>query len=256
MSLFKSRTSTPATPAFTPVEDAQTGPAISLDKIQRTAPGLVTLYKHAGASLDKHRLTGERAAVYLVLDRSGSMLPFYGDSSVQCLAEQALSLSAHLDDDGTVPLVFFDHQAYAPRDVDLASYPGVVGRENARLGSMGGTAYAPAMRTVINHYERSGAASPAFVIFQTDGEPGDGRETEQLLRDASTLPIFWMFVGFGTNFRFLKGLDTMSGRTVDNAGFFAAGHDPKGMPDAELYGKLLAEYPQWLAAARAKGIVR
>jgi hypothetical protein len=231
-------------------------PAISLTKMEATAPGLVDLYKHAGVSLQKKGLTGQRAAVYLVIDRSGSMGGYYRDGSVQHLAEQALGLSAQLDDDGIVPVVFFDHGVYPPVDVALTAYQGVIARENARLGGMGGTAYAPAMRAVIDHYQASGATDPAFVIFQTDGEPGDERETQQLLKDASSLPIFWQFVGFGRSFRFLAKLDTLRGRHVDNAGFFAAGSSPATVSDSELYDQLMAEYPKWLAESLAAGVRR
>ncbi len=49
--------------------------AISLKKVEETAPALVSLYKSAGVSLEKHGLGGLRAAVYLVVDYSGSMKP-------------------------------------------------------------------------------------------------------------------------------------------------------------------------------------
>lgn len=231
-----------------------TGPAISLEKVQQTAPALVSLYKQAGVSLQKNGLSGQRAAVYLVLDRSGSMSGYYNDGSVQHLAEQALGLAANLDDDGAVPLVFFDHLAYTPIEVSLDDYKGRVAREHKALGVMGGTAYSVAINKVLAHYRASGATDPAFVIFQTDGEPSDARETEQALKDASKLPLFWMFVGYGSRFSFLQKLDTMRGRVVDNAGFFAAGNNPRSMSDAGLYDQLMGEFPQWLTAARAKGI--
>ncbi len=56
--------------------------SISFDKIQQDAPGLVSLAKTAAVSLDKHGLTHQRMAVYLVLDHSGSMSRFYADGSV------------------------------------------------------------------------------------------------------------------------------------------------------------------------------
>ena len=223
-----------------------------------TETGMVNLIKTARVSLEKGGLAGQRAAVYLVLDRSGSMIPFYDDQSVQNLAEQALGLSANLDDDGTVPVVFFDNVAYPAVEVSLTAYQGVIGRVNQQLGMMGGTAYAPAMQAVINHYTASGCTDPAFVIFQTDGRPDSRSEAEQAIRDASRLPLFWVFVGFGdedsSEFDFLRKLDTMNGRVVDNAAFFGAGRDPQRMSDADLYAKLLAEFPQWLTASRAAGV--
>lgn len=210
---------------------------------------MVSFIKDAKVSLEKKGLATAKAAVYLVLDRSGSMHQFYVSGRVQTLAEQALGLSVNLDDDGTVPLVFFDHNVYPPILVGLDSYQGLVQRENQRLGSMGGTAYAPAIKTVVNDYTRSGATDPAFVIFQTDGDPTDRAETQNALREASKLPIFWSFVGFGHNVRFLKGLDELDGRVVDNASLVIA---PQG---SLTYDELLAEFPQWLTAATAAGIL-
>lgn len=253
MSLFnRGRQAAPAQPA---ASTSGAGAAISLEKVRATAPGIVDLYKHAGVSLEKRGLVGTRAAVYLVLDRSGSMAGYYQDGSVQRLAEQALGLSANLDDDGIVPLVFFDDRPYEPIEVGLGDYKGRIDREHRRLGRMGGTQYAPALHTVANHYVDSGSTAPAFVIFQTDGEPTDARETERVLRDLSGLSMFIQFVGFGTRFEFLRKLDALGGREVDNAGFFAAGRDPRSMSDSDLYDRLMGEYPAWLSAARAARIV-
>lgn len=212
--------------------------------------GMVNLIKSAAVSLEKKGLQSQKAAVYLVLDRSGSMSGYYRNGSVQTLAEQALGLSANLDDDGTVPLIFFDDFVYPPIDITLTAYTGVVERENRRLGRMGLTSYAPAIRQVIAHYRASGATDPAFVIFQTDGDPDDRAATEAALRDASKLPIFWSFVGFGQHVQYLTRLDELEGRKVDNASLVIA-------PTGQLgYDELLAEFPQWLRDARAARIVQ
>lgn len=233
---------------------------ISLEKVAHRAPGLVSLYKSAAVSLTKHGVAGQRAAVYLVLDRSGSMRPFYEDESVQQLAERVLALAANLDDDGVVPVVFFSTEVDGVAEIGLDDYRGRINKLHESMGHMGRTSYHRAMRAVVAHYEASGAKDPALVVFQTDGGPISKPKAEQMLCQVAELPIFWSFVGFGQDeFRFLRKLDELpvpDRRPVDNASFFAAGPDPKALPDAELYDAMLAEFPEWLAAARAKGIVR
>ncbi|HET6860606.1 MAG TPA: VWA domain-containing protein [Streptomyces sp.] len=237
--------------------------AISLQKVEETAPALVSLYKSAGVSLKKHGLNGQRAAVYLVLDYSGSMRDYYRDGSVQALADQVLGLSAHLDDDGVVPVVFFSTDVDAVADIALENHEGRVDRIVAGLGHMGKTSYHLAMDEVIAHYLDSGSTDPALVVFQTDGGPINKLAAERYLCKAARLPLFWQFVGFGntrsSQFNFLHKLDELpvpDKRAVDNAGFFHAGMDPRKVPDSELYDRLVREFPAWLAAARALGIVR
>ncbi|MGW0466042.1 vWA domain-containing protein [Streptomyces sp. NPDC003027] len=237
--------------------------ALSLRKVEESAPALVSLYKTAGVSLQKHGMSGQRAAVHLVLDHSGSMKPYYRDGSVQALADRVLGLSANLDDDGRVPVVFFSTDIDAETDIALDDHEGRIDRIVAGLGHMGRTSYHLAMDAVIDHYLDSGATAPALVVFQTDGGPIDKLAAERYLCKAAKLPIFWQFVGFGDpgsrQFDFLRKLDELAvpaKRPVDNAGFFHAGKDPRRVPDAELYDRLVAEFPVWLSAARAQGIVR
>ncbi|MGW6709222.1 VWA domain-containing protein [Streptomyces sp. NPDC054956] len=241
-----------------------TGSAMDLRKIEQTAPALVSLYKSAGVSLRKHGLEGGRAAVYLVLDYSGSMRPYYEDGSVQALADQVLGLSAHLgDEDGRVPVVFFSTEVDALEEISLSGHEGRVTAIAAGLGHMGKTSYHAAMDAVIDHYLDSGSTAPALVVFQTDGGPINKLAAEKYLCKAATLPLFWQFVGFGntrsSQFDFLRRLDELpvpGKRVVDNAGYFHAGPDPRTVPDAQLYDRLVGEFPAWLAAARAAGIVR
>ncbi|ONH31513.1 toxic cation resistance protein [Pseudofrankia asymbiotica] len=230
---------------------------MSLEKVSRTAPGLVDLYKAAGVSLRKQGAAGLRAAVYLVLDHSASMMGHYRTGTMQHFAEQVLGLSANLDDDGVVPLVFFSDKVSLVDEIGLDNYHGRIQALQAKL-PWGGTNYVPAMTAVIDHHRATGGAYPAFVVFQTDGAPFDKRRARDLIRQSSDLPIFWQFVGFGKgrHLKFLRDLDTMEGRMVDNAGFLATGRAPGDLSAGELYDQLLAEFPTWLSAARAAGILR
>lgn len=213
--------------------------------------GIVSLIKTAAVSLEKSGLGGQKAAVYLVLDHSGSMIDFYRDGSVQRLAEQALGLSANLDDDGNVPLVYFASHVNQAADIRLDAYQGVINRTHASVG-WGSTNYAAAIDHVCDLH--AGNPTPALVIFQTDGDPDSRPAAVDALREASKQPLFFAFVGFGHSVRFLQELDTLSGRAVDNAGFFHA-RDPHRVADSVLYDGLTGEFAQWLVAARAAGIV-
>lgn len=227
---------------------------ITLDKIEQQAPGLVSLAKTAAVSLQKTGLSGQRAAVQLVLDHSGSMQPYYNNGAVQRLAEQALGLSVNLDDDGSVPLIFFGSYVEQYDDIRLDNYSGLVDTTHPRV-HWGSTDYVAAINAAITEYQKSGATDPGLVIFQTDGEPNSRKAVERALRDASGLPIFWAFVGFGGRVEFLEKLDDLRGRKVDNASFFHAAN-PHAVTDSQLYDGITSEFAQWLTAARAAGILR
>lgn len=67
--------------------------------------------------------------------------------------------------------------------------------------------------------------------------------------------MFIQFIGIGyESFSFLKGLDDLPGRYLDNANFFAA-NDIDRISDEKLYERLMNEYPIWLDQARQKGLV-
>ncbi|MEJ8654810.1 VWA domain-containing protein [Streptomyces sp. MS1.AVA.3] len=217
----------------------------------------------ARLSLEKRGLHDQRAAVYLVLDRSGSMRDFYADGTVQNLGEQALGLSRNLDDDGSVPVVFFSTEVDGIANLDLGNYVGRIDKIHANLGHMGATNYARAIDAVVEHYRASGATRPGLVIFQTDGAPTNKAAAERALCSAAELPLFWQFVGFGNpeskQFDFLRRLDRLpvpAKRAVDNADFFPAGACPRNMGDATLYDGLTGAFGQWLDDARAAGVLR
>jgi uncharacterized protein YegL len=239
---------------------------VSFDKLEKQAPGLVSLAKKAQFNLSKRDLTGHVAKVAICLDYSGSMRPLYKSGQVQALAERVLALATQLDDDGAVDVFCFDSGAAYLGELTPADYIGGVDRLTAGR-RMGTTNYAAAMQLVRKHYatgrrsllrkERAAAEMPAYVIFVTDGAP-DSRTaaTKQLVESSRTDAIFWQFMGVGNGpFDYLRRLDeSVPGRLIDNANFFEAS-DIASVPDQRLFDQMLAEYPGWLPQARAHGLL-
>lgn len=230
---------------------------------------VLDLQKDVTAATKAAGLYGQKARVALVIDKSGSMEGVYLNGQVQNVVDRVVAMALEFDDDGKAEVFAFHNGVVALPEVGVGNLATYVQAEVMNKVGWGGTEYAPVMRKVVDKYKSgSGGATvgsffsklvtkapkmPTYVLFVTDGDNADHREAEALIREASAYPIFWQFVGIGhAAFTFLKRLDTMAGREVDNANFFAFFG---GIPDEELYQKLLAEYPAWLKAAKAKGIL-
>lgn len=98
---------------------------------------------------------------------------------------------------------------------------------------------------------------PVLVLFFTDGGfHSKVPRIRALISEAASRPVFWQFIGLGdNNFGTLTTLDTMTGRVVDNAGFFQV-DDIDRRSDEQLYTDLLGEFAEWVSAAEQLGIVR
>ncbi|MGW6944022.1 VWA domain-containing protein [Streptomyces xanthophaeus] len=234
--------------------------------------------QQVAVSLRKHGVTALTARVVLVLDASGSMTGHYARGTVHGVAERMAAVAAQLDDDGQMQAwTFASHPARLP-DLVTADLPewlrlhvrvgqyGLFGRRKSAKGLEPGQID---MRTVgIGNEEQKVIAQvrayvrahpvpdPTLVLFFSDGGVYRNAEIERELRAAVEEPLFWQFIGLGrAQYGVLERFDTLPGRRVDNVGFFAV-DDIDTLSDAELYDRLLSEFPSWIRAARQAGILR
>jgi len=240
---------------------------VSLEK--KAPPQLVSLAKSAKVVLEKRKLSSHTAAVGLCLDISASMKKLFGNGTVQGLLERVLGLGLNFDDNGAIDLFTFGLNAHDLGEFKPEEFSGASDRILARTPLEGGTRYAPAIRAVLAHYgfKPAGLLSglfggrpqprkdPVYLLFVTDGDCSDQDDARKAIVEASRHPVFFQFIGIGhAGFTFLKEIDTMDGRFLDNANFFEV-HDPAQMSETDLYEKMTAEYPQWVQLAKGKGIL-
>ncbi|MFD9248249.1 VWA domain-containing protein, partial [Streptomyces sp. NPDC059556] len=201
---------------------------------------LADAHAAAAAQLEAQGLTGARAAVYLVVDRSGSMRGYFKDGSVQRLAEQVTALAAHLDEDATVTTVFFSTDIDGTVELTPADLtPTRIDEVNSTLGRLGRTNYHRAVEEVLAHHEKADPTRTALVVFQTDGAPESKTAATAALAEAAERPLHWRFVVWGEEdnkaFDFVRKLDG----TPRTAAYFA-GTAPAGTAHAAFYAGLLA----------------
>lgn len=208
--------------------------------------------------LEKKNLVKVTARVGLVLDITGSMRNLYKNGTVQRVVERILAMAAQFDDDGVLDVWVYDNEFSRLKPVTERDFEGYVNRiilEDDLVHKFGRNDEPPVMKDVLKKYlEEDPSKDPAYIVFINDG--GCKKSIKPLIESSAKYPIFWQFVGIGNgNFDFLRTLDTMEGRVVDNANFFHI-DDIDQISDNKLYDALLTEFPSWLKEAREKGILK
>lgn len=257
-----------------PAQASPTGATVDADGI-RTVPAEAKLSLEKRQKLDMRKrevakvlltkgATGHVGRVILVIDKTGSMAKRYAKGEVHEIVRRMVPVATQLDSDGQLEAYLYGvHFAKLP-DVTVDGADEWVEKYIHLRGVHDGIDYdreiggfndeIPIMTEVLSSVEGN-TSVPTLVLFFTDGGFSKRAAIQKLMRKASSQPAFWQFIGIGkSGFGVLEKLDDLSGRTVDNAGFFAV-DNVDSLTDARLYELLLSEYPDWLRAARAANVL-
>lgn len=233
-------------------------------------------------------IDGIKANIVVVMDYSLSMEDEYEDGSVQSAVTRIFPLAMAFDPDGKAPLYLFHNDSMYCGEMTSDNVFQYI--EKARSGKrMGGTSFAPVINNVIHDIAKGRITDvvketksffkslfgskndapvaevsksegieniPTLVLFFTDGDCSDERESKKAMIDASSHPVFFQFIGIGRGSKFLEELDNMDGRKVDNANYFKMPSLSHPVSDDEFYKLLLNEFPSYITAIKQLNYIK
>lgn len=244
-------TASAPTPAPTPAPARPSAPAGAVNSTLSLRKETVRL------TLEKKGAAGLQARVMLVMDASGSMSGLYQQGKVQTALERLVPVAMQLDDNGEMEFFYYASGYSKQPNITAQNVFGRVGRKYHAKDGFGNNE-PPVMEAVLKEHRAERSSLPTLVLFITDGgiDGCTSKKIEKILKDSSGEALFWQFVGLGkANYGILERFDTLAGRAIDNSGFFAV-DDLDRITDAQLYERLLSEFPDWVRKAKAARILR
>lgn len=242
-------TTTASTATTTP--NTSTGKSSQQIKLTKSKEDLsnvvIKLTKESGIDLSKMT-----ARVVVVMDDSGSMDYQYKNGTVQNILTRLLPFALQFDDNGELEVYLFSEwcKKISPSMTE-ANYETYVKKYIDGNHAYGGTNYAPAIKMTDDDYnDNESKRIPTLVFFITDGANWDRDDTDKAIIKSSKHGIFYMFIGTGddsSEFDYLRELDDLKGRKVDNTGFMQIS-DLNSVSNTELFLSSLKDYIPWLKA--------
>lgn len=199
-------------------------------------------------TLAKQGAAGLKARVIAVLDTSGSTSTLYRSGVIRRAVERVMPVAAQVDDDAEMQMFLMGSKGLQVDDLQVGTLPEWTEKYCKKRPSEAGGSNneRSAIELVTQFVADQKDDIPTLVLFFHDGGVVDNRGTENAIRAAVDSPIFWQFVGLGkANYGILAKLDNLTGRRVDNTGFFAL-DDIDLVSDADLYARILREFPSWI----------
>lgn len=222
-------------------------PRISLEKLEKSK---VSLDKHLEKMKKEQNidLTKHICAVELYIDISGSMKNRFKSGKMQDALTRIFPVALKFDNDGVMPVSAFGNGCYPLVAMTMENYATYVEKQILSKHDIDeSTYYAPFVKQAIKRAKKA-EQYPLFNIVITDGNCWDETESDEAFRKSSEYKTFFQCVGIGDDkFKYLRKIDDLDGRKVDNTAFVKV-DELEDLSDDELYAKLLEQYPQWLQA--------
>lgn len=191
-----------------------------------------------------------RAKVACIMDKSGSLSREYDDGTIHEILLKIMPIALEFDDNGELDFWAFSTSFARITGMTLENFDNYVDDViKEEFPGYGGTDFAPVLVDAYKKYCIEEPSNlPVYIIFITDGDNYDKKETTKIIKELSRHNIFIKFIGTGSNtdFAYLKGLENID-KEVDNTDFFSA-ESIVAMNDETLYKNILNKYPEWLIA--------
>ncbi|MCD8486313.1 MAG: TerD family protein [Desertifilum sp.] len=207
-----------------------------------------------------------KARIGCIIEASPAMQNWITGGNLQTTLERLLALSKRLETSPAVDVWLFAETFQRLPSVIPANVDNYVKQQvlpvSRTLAQRNAANYAPVMVDLLQKYlQEDKRKYPNFATVLGSGLCSDAQKAEYAVRTSSKYPVFWQFFGItdetslsATSFEFLRSLDILSGRRVDNASFVELNSLSLTYED-EFYNKLFIEFPYWLIEAQAQGII-
>ncbi|MGM9998504.1 MAG: VWA domain-containing protein [Candidatus Bruticola sp.] len=192
-----------------------------------------------------------RAQIILVLEASVNTAKFFSDGSMQNLITKVLPIAEFLNPNKELNYWLCGGRSKKMFTIKRSNLESAIPKDwGSLMWSLGEHKNEIAtMADIIT--DSQPFPLPVLVMFVTSGNPAADNHIEQMLVNASQLPLFWQFLGVGgANYGIFDRLDSIRNRACDNAKFAAiSGFSPHSSP--ELYSFLLSGFSKWLRDIRS-----
>ena len=247
-----SRPTTQAQRAFTPAAGSSVGANTAKPIKDSMLNGAIQNLRKVLPSLNLMQL---RARVILVIEASPFTAKFFSDGSMQNLITKVLPLAWQFSDNAQLEYWLYGGRPKKMFPLGERNYTSAIPNDwGSLMWSLGeNKSETTAMTEVLSSCQPF--SLPTYILFVTSGNIPLNSQIEQMTVYSSQFPVFWQFLGMGSNrYGIFENITNLAGSTLCNAKFAAiSGFSQNSTP--ELYKFLLDDFSKWRKAATKVGII-